>query len=52
MAHAVPLPHKVTCERELAVSMPYWEWEGAKGAGERELYLRGTLEALGEKCDA
>jgi hypothetical protein len=37
----------VTCERELAVSVPYWEWEGAKGAGERELYLRGKLEALG-----
>ena len=29
------------------VSVPYWEWEGAKGAGERELYLRGKLEALG-----
>ena len=25
-----------------AVSVPYWEWEGAKGAGEREVYLRGT----------
>ena len=30
-----------------AVSVPYWEWEGGKGAGERELYLRGKLEALG-----
>ena len=30
-----------------AVSVPYWEWEGAKGAGEREVYLRGKLEALG-----
>ena len=29
------------------MSVPYWEWEGAKGAGERELYLRGKLEALG-----
>ena len=29
------------------VSLPYWEWEGANGAGERELYLRGKLEALG-----
>ena len=30
-----------------AVSVPYWEWEGAKGAGERAVYLRGKLEALG-----
>jgi hypothetical protein len=29
------------------VSVPYWEWEGIQGAGERELYLRGKLEALG-----
>ena len=29
------------------VSVPYWEWDGAKGAGERERYLRGKLEALG-----
>jgi hypothetical protein len=25
------------------VTVPYWEWEGCKGAGEREQYLRGKL---------
>ena len=25
------------------VSVPYWEWEGCKTAGEREQYLRGKL---------
>jgi hypothetical protein len=25
------------------VNVPYWEWEGCKGAGEREQYLRGKL---------
>jgi len=25
------------------VSVPYWEWEVCKGAGEREQYLRGKL---------
>jgi len=25
------------------VIVPYWEWEGCKGAGEREQYLRGKL---------
>jgi hypothetical protein len=27
------------------VSVPYWEWERCQGAGEREQYLRGKLEA-------
>ena len=26
------------------VSVPYWEWEVAKGAGERELYLWGKRQ--------
>ena len=25
------------------VSVPYWEWAGCQGAGEREQYLRGKL---------
>jgi hypothetical protein len=27
------------------LSVPYWEWDGCNGAGERERYLRGRLEA-------
>ena len=27
------------------VSVPFWEWEGCKGTGGREQYLRGKLEA-------
>jgi hypothetical protein len=27
------------------VSVPYWEWNGCNGPGEREDYLRGKLEA-------
>jgi hypothetical protein len=26
------------------VSVPYWEWSGCKGAGEREQYLRSKLD--------
>jgi hypothetical protein len=32
------------------VSMPYWEWDGCKGAGEREQYLRGKMEAGDMYC--
>jgi hypothetical protein len=31
------------------VTVPYWEWEGCKGAGEREQYLRGKLEHCVQK---
>ena len=25
------------------VTVPYWDWDGCKGPGEREQYLRGKL---------
>jgi hypothetical protein len=28
------------------ISVPYWEWDGCKGAGEREQYLRGKLGTM------
>ena len=31
------------------VTVPYWEWEGCKRAGERVQYLRGKLEQF-RKC--
>ena len=31
------------------VTVPYREWEGCKGAGEREQYLRGKLEHCVQK---
>jgi hypothetical protein len=29
------------------VSVPYWEWSGCKGAGEREQYLKSKLAECG-----
>ena len=29
------------------VSVPYWEWSGCKGAGEREPYLKSKLAECG-----
>jgi hypothetical protein len=39
-------PAEATASELLAhalVTVPYWEWEGCKGAGKREQYLRGKL---------
>ena len=30
------------------VSVPYWEWSGCKGAGEREQYLKSKLAECGQ----
>ena len=32
------------------VSVPYWEWDECKGAGEREQYLRSKLGACGSSA--
>jgi hypothetical protein len=32
------------------VRVPYWEWDGCKGAGEREQHLRGKLAGGGGKA--
>ena len=35
------------------VSVPYWEWSGCKGAGEREQYLKSKLAECGAaQCKA
>ncbi len=31
------------------VIVPYWEWQGCKGTGEREQYLRGKLARYVQK---
>jgi hypothetical protein len=33
------------------VSVPYWEWSGCKGAGEREQYLKSKLAECGPAAD-
>jgi hypothetical protein len=32
------------------VSVPYWEWDGCKGAGEREEYLNSKLAECGDSA--
>jgi hypothetical protein len=47
LASRVPMAATLLKRRDLellghaVVSVPYWEWDGRKGAGEREQYLRG-----------
>jgi hypothetical protein len=32
------------------VSVPYWEWSGCKGTGEREQYLKSKLAECGSSA--